>query len=176
MSAAPTQYYPAKQILHGLWVGSRGDSRDLAFMRRHDIALVVNCSRDIPSRFRHGLGIRYVRVAVDDAPHEQAKMLASLPRVVPAIEAALRAGHGVLVHCHAGMQRSAAVAAAYLMWKRRLSSRQAMGEVNRVKEETFFPTPTFAEALAAWGERLGTQNPAVRPSSLRTSLASSPPH
>jgi len=108
------EYYPAKEIVPGLWVGSQGDSRSLDFMRRHDIRLVVNCSRNIPSRFRKGQGIKYLRVAVDDAPYEQNEMLRALPAVVPAIDEMLRAGRGVLVHCHAGMQRSAAVAAAYL--------------------------------------------------------------
>jgi len=150
------EYYPAKEIVPGLWVGSQGDSRSLDFMRRHDIRLVVNCSRNIPSRFRKGQGIKYLRVAVDDAPYEQNEMLRALPAVVPAIDEMLRAGRGVLVHCHAGMQRSAAVAAGYLMWKRGLSARQAMAQVNRVKEETFWPAPTFAEALRTWGQRLRT--------------------
>ena len=149
------EYFPAREIrapgVRGLWIGSKGDSMDISFMRRHDVGLVVNCSRNIPSRFAKY--VRYERVAVDDAPHdpiEQSTMLSRLPVIVRAIDAALRAGEGVLVHCHAGMQRSAAVVAAYLMWKLRLSAAAAMRVVKAQKRETFEPRPSFTSALAQW--------------------------
>lgn len=164
--AADASFYPAKEIrvtgrgvpgggVRGLWIGSAGDSKSLAFMRAHDVRLVVNCSRDLPCRF--GKEVAYVRVPVNDAPddlHEQATMLECLPKAVQAIDRTLRAGHAVLVHCYAGMQRSAAVAAAYLMWKLGYGAKQAMRRINAQKRETFYPRPSFVVALAQWERAL----------------------
>ena len=52
------------------------------------------------------------------------------------------------------MQRSAAVVAAYLMWKRSYTTDQALEFINRKKNETFWPVPTFEQALRAWERAL----------------------
>ena len=71
-----------------------------------------------------------------------------------AIDDVLAYGQGVLVHCRAGMQRSAAVVAAYVMWKRGWTANKALEFINRKKNETFWPVPTFEAALRAWETQL----------------------
>ncbi len=149
-------YYPAKQIAKNLWVGSEGDSSDGAFFARHRIALVVNATDGIP--FRAPAGVSTYRIPVDDHPSENDTMLRHFPIVVVAMDEVLSSGQGVLVHCRAGMQRSAAVAAAYLMWKRGYTADKAMTFVNSKKHETFWPRPTFEVALRAWEAALRRRN------------------
>lgn len=147
-----TSYYPAKEIVKGLWIGSKGDSLDAAFAKDHDVRLVVNCTRNLGFSFP---GINRVRVPVDDACDENATMLRNLPITTAAIDAVLQHGHGaVLVHCYAGMQRSATVVAAYLMWKRGMTAERAMRFVRSKKSETFRPYPTFRSALLLWENHL----------------------
>lgn len=134
--------------MRGLWIGSEGDSGDASFFRTHGITLVVNATASIPVRLP--AGVTSYRIPVDDDPDENDAMLSHLPIVVVAIEDVLAHGNGVLVHCRAGMQRSAAVVAAYLMWKRGYTATRAMRYINDKKAETFWPTPTFEPALRAW--------------------------
>lgn len=145
-------FYPAKQIIKGLWIGSEGDSSNPSFFHRHNIRLVVNATASIPIRAPDG--VRSYRVPVDDTPEDNEIMLRHFPTVVLMIDEVLSHGHGVLVHCRAGMQRSAAVVAAYLMWKRRLTANQAFEYINKRKTETFWPVPTFEPALRAWEQAL----------------------
>lgn len=147
-------FYPAREIVRGLWVGSEGDSVNPRFMKRKRIGLIVNASRGIPMSFP---GIPSYRIPVDDDPRCNRSMLRHWPVVVRAIDAALRGGHGVLVHCRAGMQRSAATAAAYLMWKRGMTAEAAMRFMKKRKKETFYPVPTFDRALQRWEDQLRAQ-------------------
>jgi protein-tyrosine phosphatase len=127
-----SQFYPAKQVSRGLWVGSEGNARNARFLRDKNIGLIVNASRHIPMYFPHGPARTY-RIPVDDDPRCNRTMLRHWPVVVAAIDDTLRSGKAVLVHCRAGMQRSAATAAAYLMWKRGLTADAAMALVRRRK-------------------------------------------
>lgn len=141
-------FYAAKRISpYNLWIGSKKDSSDAQGAARHDIGLVVNCTRDLPFAIP---GVRQVRVPIDDASHENDTFLDSLPRAVLAIHRCLGSGKGVLVHCYAGISRSASVVAAYLMWVEHLTARQAMARVRACKVETFGMYPNFEEGLTAW--------------------------
>lgn len=144
-----SSYYPAKQITpYTIWIGSMGDSENAAFFNRHKIALVVNCSRDIPYSFpRHG---QRIRVNVHDNKTERATILQYWPDAVTAIEGAVSKGKGVLVHCYAGMQRSTATVAAYLIWKEGISAEEAMRRIKTRKPEAFEPVPTFDDSLKEW--------------------------
>jgi dual specificity phosphatase 12 len=148
-------YFPAKQIIPNLWIGSEGDSRNPSFFKQHNIRLVVNATRNIP--VTTSPDVRAYRIPVNDDPSENATMLEHFPIVVVVIDDVLNFDKGVLVHCRAGMQRSAAVVAAYLMWKRGYTANQALEFINSRKHETFWPVPTFEQALRAWETTLRAQ-------------------
>lgn len=160
-------FYPAKRIApYALWVGSLRDSRNVEAAKRHGVTLVVNCTRDLPFVVP---GVQRVRVAVHDSEEEADDMLAHLPRAVAQIDRHLREGGAVLVHCYAGVSRSASVAAAFLMHREGLTHRQAMARVRRAKPETFGPAPNFAGSLRAFeASRRGTPG---RPASMRPARA-----
>ena len=149
-------YFPAREIRPGLWIGSEGDSKNASFVAKHDIALVVNCSKTIP--MLNLPGVEYYRIPIDDATDQNDTILSHFPVVVRAIDSVLQRGKGVLVHCRAGMQRSAATVAAFLMFKYNLSAKNAIAAIKARKSETFWPTPTFAEALQKYEKQLATFN------------------
>lgn len=152
LPSATGPFFPAKQIIPNLWIGSEGDSRNMSFYNTHRIRFVVNATGSIP--FRAPPDVRTYRIPVDDDPSENDVMLRHFPIVVLEIDDVLSHGNGVLVHCRAGMQRSAAVVAAYLMWKRGKTATQALDFINAKKHETFWPVATFEEALRAWEQVL----------------------
>lgn len=145
-------YYPAKQILPNLYIGSEGDSRNPDFFNKNNIRLVVNATGSIP--FSAPPGVATYRVPVNDDPADNDVMLRHFPVVVLVIDGVLKYNQGALVHCRAGMQRSAAVVAAYAMWKMGITADQAFDFINRKKHETFWPVPTFEAALRAWEQYL----------------------
>ena len=143
-----TGFYAAKEIAPRIWVGSRADASSAAFFRRNNIRHVINCSKDVPFTFPQVNGFR---IAVDDDFSENASMCHSLPIAVAAIESAVSFGNeGVLVHCYAGMQRSATVVCALLMKRHKWTPAHAMRYMQSLKPETFRPYPTFSRALAQY--------------------------
>lgn len=140
-------FYPARQIVDGLWIGSAGDSRNAAFVKRHNIRLIVNCSKTIPCAFQD---VACYRVPVDDDPRDDDTMLMFFPFVVSVINDARARGDNVLVHCFAGVSRSSTVVAAYLMWKYQLRCKDAVDFIRARKAETFLPEMTFKKALTTY--------------------------
>lgn len=147
------KYFPKQEIVPGLWIGSEADSWDAG-----DYDLVVNCTRDLP--FDDALNATQTyRIPIWDSPDEGETLLKHLPIAVRAIDQVLsRKDQKVLVHCRAGMQRSAATVAAYLMFKYNLTARDAMAYVRSKKNETFWPEATFANALQTWEKVLAKNN------------------
>lgn len=147
------RYFPAKEIRKGLWIGSEGDSQNADFLSKHNIKFIVNCSNSIPFLDGHN-DIEHYRVPIDDDPSNNAIILSHFPVIVRSIDSVLQRGKSVLVHCRAGMQRSASVVAAYLMYKYKLSADDAMRAIKSRKDETFWPTPTFSKALHEYEKQL----------------------
>jgi len=143
-------FYPAKEIVKGLWIGSEKDAADAAFMKKHDIRLIVNSTSDIPA---YSKTVRVVRVPIDDSASDSARLAKYLPITSVAIDDVLRYGKNVLVHCRAGMNRSASVVAGYLMFSRGMTAAQAMSFVKRRKPECFTPM-NFGGALRNWETKL----------------------
>lgn len=142
-----SSYFPRKEIIPGLWIGSQGDSENKNFIANK---FVVNCSKDIPLQTNYGY-----RVPVWDDPEEHTTMIKHLPVVVRAIDEVLERGKSVLVHCRAGMQRSAAVVAGYLMYKKGMTWDEAQKFIQSKKPETFYPKATFAKTMRVYQALLG---------------------
>ena len=97
------------QIRPNLHLGDRDDARDLPRLRERRITHVLNCAEDEPCH--HPKHLRYLHLRMRD-PDPRFEHL-----ITPAcdfIDAALRQPTGVLVHCSAGVSRSAATVLAYL--------------------------------------------------------------
>lgn len=154
-----TSFVPARRVQpYNLWIGSQADSSNAAAAARNGVTLVVNCTRNLPARLR---GVAHVRVPVDDTPEDADVMLARLWDVTRQIDMHLLRGGGVLVHCYAGISRSASVAAAYLMWREGLTPAEAVARVKQCKPETFANGVNFARALNGFHAQLMRTRPAV---------------
>jgi diacylglycerol kinase (ATP) len=97
------------QIRPNLHLGDRDDARDLPRLRQRNITHILNCA--LEEACHHPRHLRYLHLKMHD-PDPQFEQL-----ITPAcdfIDAALRQPAGVLVHCSAGVSRSAATLLAYL--------------------------------------------------------------
>ena len=74
-------------------------------------------------------------------------MQAWAPEIVSKVLREHNAGNTVLVHCHAGKQRSAAVMAMTLLAKTRQSADSAMAYIRQRRPVAFFPEANFDRSI-----------------------------
>lgn len=113
----------ADEIIPGLWLGNEAASQSESFINNNNIKLIVNASKNINSKFLNL--IHYLRVPIDDpgavytcSQNTEVRALRSmLPLILEKIKLFREKGMNVFIHCHAGAQRSAAICAAYLIYR-----------------------------------------------------------
>lgn len=159
--SAPKQdgrHVNAHLIAPGLWLGNKDAAHNVSFIRNKNIGLIVNCTRDIPYANFLSKSIERYPVKVHDNldPGEINKMADCLPNAVNKIENFLvnNPDLAVLVHCYAGVQRSACVVAAFLMKMCGFSVDQAVKHVRSIRGVAFLPGVNFEPALKAYARYL----------------------
>lgn len=134
----------AHLILPRLWLGNKKAAHDTDFLRSQKISMVVNCTKDIPFAAAPGVKLR-MRVPVDD--NLQKKEIQNLaqwsPEIIYKIVHAWNQGHVILIHCYAGVQRSAAVMAMTLIALRQMTTDSAMRYIRACRPIAFFPAANF---------------------------------
>ncbi|XP_010868954.1 uncharacterized protein si:dkey-175m17.7 [Esox lucius] len=100
-------------ILPFLFLGNERDAQDLDLLLRLNIGYVVNVTTHLPL-YHLGSGlVRYKRLPATDNSKQNLRQY--FEEVFEFIEEAHQSGRGVLVHCQAGVSRSATIVIAYLM-------------------------------------------------------------
>jgi dual specificity phosphatase 12 len=142
----------ANLILPGLWLGNRKAAADTEFLTKNNITCVFNCTKDIPF---HSVVRRQYRVPVDDNLQaiEIYNMERWAPEIVYKLTAEYKAGNQILVHCHAGMQRSAAVVAMMMIAVFRKSADDVMTYIRERRQIAFFPAANFDKAIRGFEAR-----------------------
>jgi predicted protein tyrosine phosphatase len=111
-------------------------------------------------------GYRYLTIAVNDSPDDAEKLASDFETAFEFISQGRRYEKGkVLVHCIAGISRSATVCIAYLMKERGLSLEAARQHVKR-RRSCIQPNEGFEEQLRIFEQTL--QNPGQKDTELKT--------
>lgn len=140
------QFYDARQVLPRIWVGSMKDASSAKFMREHSIGLIINCTKDVPSFFAGT--IPTYRVPLDDIESSSDTLCQFAPSISREMWNHLdRSDTSILVHCAAGVSRSASMVAAYMIIEYGYSVRNAIQHIQQRKPETFYPRIVFSSAL-----------------------------
>jgi len=82
------------------------------------------------------------------------------PEACAFIESAIQSGGVILVHCMVGVSRSATIVAAYLMWKNKISSFDAVLFIRKIRN-CVRPNQGFLQQLVLWEEQCRTFAPVV---------------
>lgn len=135
----------ANLILPGLWLGNGKSSMNEEFLKKNKITTVFNCTKDLP--FHSSIRKRY-RVPVHDNLKEEEirnMELWSFEIVYKLTKEHKR--NNVLVHCYAGMQRSAAVVAMYLIANKRMKKEDAVNFIRQKRYIAFSPFVNFDRSI-----------------------------
>ena len=150
LTPSPIHHASYNEIIPHLFIGDYKSTKHATQFK-----LIVNCTRHIP--FPISVGIDKIRVPIDDTHTESANLLRIAPQTIEKIHIALKRGENVLVHCHAGMQRSCTIVAMYLMKyktieKKPITPEYAIEYIRSKRPIAFQPEPTFDEAIKKFYE------------------------
>ena len=144
------------EIVPGVWLGDMKTATDQAFFVQNKIGSVLNCTPDVPFYFKDS-GVKYYRIAVDDNLEKDQKLL--MMHLLPFAVKWLYYQHddrkgpqnNIFVHCHMGIQRSAAAIVAYLFHTRKKDLRFCIEYVIQKRPVAFNGgnNINFLEPLAA---------------------------
>ncbi|NXQ18321.1 DUS16 phosphatase, partial [Peucedramus taeniatus] len=142
------------RILPHLYLGCQRDVLNKELMQQNDIAYVLNASNTCPKPDFIPES-HFLRVPVNDSFCE--KILPWLDKSVDFIEKAKASNGRVLVHCLAGISRSATIAIAYIMKRMDMSLDEAYRFVKE-KRPTISPNFNFLGQLLDFEKKLKNQS------------------
>jgi protein-tyrosine phosphatase len=136
----------ATEILPKLWLGNAKASMNEEFIQRNHIEVVFNCTKNLP--FSRMIPIQY-RVPVDDNLEEEEIRNMELwsSEIAYKMINEYKTGKAVLVHCMAGMQRSAASVAFLLIAFMNMRALDAMKMIKELRPIAFYPRANFGRSI-----------------------------
>ncbi len=108
--------------------------------------LIVNCTKHIPLATKCS---EIIRIPVNDDPLESENMMKYMKEthVLEKMHACRMNKQPVLVHCHAGMQRSAAVVACYLVHFYKMTPEEAIRYIKKKRPIAFYSQANFLKVI-----------------------------
>lgn len=108
----------AAQVLPFLYLGNERDAANLQMLKDLDITYVLNVTSHIPLYFENQ-GIKYKRLPASDSGQQNLRQY--FEEAINFIDEARINGAKVLVHCQAGVSRSATITIAYILKHSKMS-------------------------------------------------------
>ncbi|XP_072265992.1 dual specificity protein phosphatase 10 [Pyxicephalus adspersus] len=138
-------------ILPFLFLGNEHDAQDLEKMQRMNIGYIVNVTTHLPL-YHYEKGIfNYKRLPATDSNKQNLRQY--FEEAFEFIEEAHQCGKGLLIHCQAGVSRSATIVIAYLMKHTRMTMTDAYKFV-KGKRPIISPNLNFMGQLLEFEEDL----------------------
>jgi protein-tyrosine phosphatase len=136
----------ADEIIPRLWLGNVNASKDTNFIRQKNIQVVFNCTKNL--EFSPNIPIKY-RIPLDDNLEEDEIRNMELwsNEIAFKIIAEYNTGKSILVHCMAGMQRSAAAVAIFLIAYQRIKAAEAIQFIKHRRPIAFFKNANFGRSI-----------------------------
>ncbi|KAJ7341049.1 hypothetical protein JRQ81_004727 [Phrynocephalus forsythii] len=138
-------------ILPFLFLGNEHDAQDLEKMQRLNIGYIINVTTHLPLyHYEKGL-FNYKRLPATDSNKQNLRQY--FEEAFEFIEEAHQCGKGLLIHCQAGVSRSATIVIAYLMKHTRMTMTDAYKFV-KGKRPIISPNLNFMGQLLEFEEDL----------------------
>lgn len=148
-----SQDEPINQIENHLFLGSV-ESRTPEILRAHNIGCIVRITTEVEEQQTHYLlpsDIKETVYYISDDPSRL--IVAIIKKAHYIIKRRIEDGYNVLVHCEAGISRSASVVIGHLMIEKRMSADNALKYVES-KRKCVWPNAGFWKQLVELEEEL----------------------
>ncbi|ESN95355.1 hypothetical protein HELRODRAFT_86834 [Helobdella robusta] len=137
------------QILPFLYIGNERDSLNAQLLADRHVTHVINVTSHLPMPLP---GIQYKRIPASDSSCQNLKQY--FDEAIKFIDEARSSNGRVMVHCQAGVSRSATIAMAYIMTRYRVSMMKAFKIVKKSRP-IIAPNFNFLGQLLELESRLG---------------------
>jgi len=133
-----------------LFLGSQDAAANIAELESFKITHILNVATGIENAFPK----EFIYCNVEILDVDEASIVDCFPKCFAFIESAVNNNTGVLVHCNAGVSRSASVVIGYLMKVKRISYAEAF-DIVKEKRSKIQPNRGFIEQLQIYEKQLG---------------------
>ncbi|XP_021348607.1 dual specificity protein phosphatase 1-like [Mizuhopecten yessoensis] len=160
------------EILPYLFLGNSQHASQFELLERLGITSLINVSTSCRNHFEEKF--TYMNIPLDD--NDTADLAAWFTRSITFIDTVKEQSGRVLVHCHAGVSRSATICLAYLMFTAKIGLEVAFEHVQS-RRSVISPNLNFMRQLKAYESELGvmclSSDSSVTPSSSGATSTSS---
>lgn len=123
-------------VIKNLFIGNIQDAANKSFLESNHINLVINCCKEytVDYNYLNSINITCIMLDYFDSLEQDLDIKGKLLTTIKLIDDHLSNERGgVIVHCAAGVSRSASVLIAYLMWKNRINFESAFRILKQVR-------------------------------------------
>eukprot|EP01065_Artemidia_motanka_P009085 TRINITY_DN14630_c0_g1_i8.p1 TRINITY_DN14630_c0_g1~~TRINITY_DN14630_c0_g1_i8.p1 ORF type:complete len:204 (+),score=30.70 TRINITY_DN14630_c0_g1_i8:64-675(+) len=140
------------EILPGLLLGSKTAASDVDVLSAHSVTHVLNTTVEIPNFHEKRPGApKYLNLGLQDTKDDD--IAAEFERCRDFINSARDSGGVVLVHCQAGISRSATIVISYLMAEKKMSLLEAYRHTKE-RRSNVGPNERYCEDLGKFEDSL----------------------
>ena len=133
--------------MKGLYIGSCDAAANREVLQTNGITHILNVAIDLENRFAADTSLTYKSLPIFDMPEQDIEQYFDITNKF--IDDSLASGKGaVLVHCMAGVSRSATIVAAYLMKETVMTAEQAVAKVRETR--WVMPNAGFLKQLKSY--------------------------
>jgi len=122
----PDMRFDMSKIIEGLYLGGEEIAINKELLKKNNVSIVLNVTSHIPHYYESEF--TYHRVPIGDAPHVNIKQY--FEDTFKIIDEAITNNNNILVHCQAGISRSATIVIAYIMKKNKMKMNDAYNFVH----------------------------------------------
>lgn len=137
------------KIIDNLYVGNISAGTDPYILKKYNINCVINCTTKNTREDLKDININYLQIPINDPPDLNDIQFVNnkFLDIIEYINNQLISGSNVLIHFVAGSQRSATIAAIYLMFKFKMGYHQACEFIKSKRSVCFFGSINYLSSL-----------------------------
>ena len=143
-----TNFYPEiEQIEPGLYLGNEDAAINEDLLKERNITAICACGRGLLTPFLEKPGYEYLHLQVNDFPKQN--LIQYFPQQQAWMDQMRAQGRTILIHCAAGISRSATFTIAYIMKREGMGFDSALAYVRKGRKSVH-PNSGFREQLRAF--------------------------